>query len=213
MIRIEKFIFNPFSENTYLLYDETGECIIIDPGCYERFEENIIAEFLLSQNLKLVKQVFTHCHIDHIFGVNFIFNQYGLKPEIHKAALPFIIKGPQQASFYGFDMPKITEPGSFIVEGDKIKFGNSELDVVYTPGHADGSICFINHPQKFVITGDVLFRESIGRTDFPTGDFDLLMESIRTKLFVLDDDFIVYSGHGEETTIGYEKMNNPFIRF
>jgi glyoxylase-like metal-dependent hydrolase (beta-lactamase superfamily II) len=114
---------------------------------------------------------------------------------------------------YGFEMQKVVEPKSFIEEGDKVKFGNSELSVVYTPGHADGSICFINYPDKFVITGDVLVRESIGRTDFPTGDFDLLMESIRTKLFVLDDDFTVYSGHGEETTIGYEKMNNPFIRF
>jgi glyoxylase-like metal-dependent hydrolase (beta-lactamase superfamily II) len=213
MIRIEKFIFNPFSENTFLLYDETGECIIIDPGCYERFEENIIAEFLLSKNLKLVRQVFTHCHIDHIFGINFIYDKFGLKPEIHKKALPFLINASQHARMFGFEMPKLVEPISFIAEGDKVKFGNSELDVVYTPGHADGSVCLINFPQKFVITGDVLFRESIGRTDFPTGDFDLLMESIQTKLFTLDDDFVVYSGHGEETTIGYEKINNPFIRF
>jgi len=213
MVSIEKFVFSPFAENTYILYDESSDCIIIDPGCYEPREENLLVDFINFKKLNPVKQIFTHCHVDHIFGANFVFNKYGLKPEIHKAALPFIINGPQQASFYGFDMPKIAEPGAFIAEGDKIKFGNSELDVVYTPGHADGSICFINYPDKFVITGDVLFRESIGRTDFPTGDFDLLMESIRTKLFVLDDDYIVYSGHGEETTIGYEKLNNPFINF
>ena len=213
MITIEKFVFSPFSENTYLLYDETSECIIVDPGCYDRQEEKILVEFIQAKKLKPVRQIFTHCHVDHIFGANFIFKTYNLKPEIHKAALPFLVNGHEQGRMYGFDMAKVVEPGSFIAEGDKIKFGNSELGVVYTPGHADGSVCFINYPQKFVITGDVLFRESIGRTDFPTGDFDLLMESIRTKLFTLDDDFVVYSGHGEETTIGYEKMNNPFIRF
>jgi hydroxyacylglutathione hydrolase len=213
MITIEKFVFNPFSENTYLLYDETGECVIIDPGCYDRYEEKILVEFINSNKLKPVRQIFTHCHVDHIFGANFLFKTFNLIPEIHKAALPFLANGQEQGRTFGFDMPKVTEPGRFIAEGDKVKFGNSELDIVYTPGHADGSICFINYPQKFVITGDVLFRESIGRTDFPTGDFDLLMESIRSKLFVLDDEFIVYSGHGEETTIGYEKRTNPFINF
>jgi hydroxyacylglutathione hydrolase len=213
MVTIEKFVFNPFSENTYLLYDETIEAIVIDPGCYQNYEEKILSDFLQSKNLKLVKQVFTHCHIDHIFGVNFIHSQFGLTPEIHQKALPFLSGAPQHARMFGFEMPKQVEPKYFLSEGDKVKFGKTELSVVYTPGHADGSVCFINYPQKFVITGDVLFRESIGRTDFPTGDFDVLMESIRTKLFVLDDDFIVYSGHGEETTIGYEKLNNPFIRF
>jgi glyoxylase-like metal-dependent hydrolase (beta-lactamase superfamily II) len=212
MISIKKFVFSPFSENTYLLYDGTGECIIIDPGCYDQHEENTFVDFINSKNLKPVKQVFTHCHIDHIFGINYIYEKYGLKPEIHKKALPFLINAPQHAAMFGFEIPKLVEPESFINEGDKVKFGNSELDVVYTPGHADGSICFINQSQKFVLTGDVLFRESIGRTDFPTGDFDVLMESIRTKLFTLDDEFIVYSGHGEETSIGYEKLNNPFIR-
>jgi hydroxyacylglutathione hydrolase len=213
MVSKEKFIFSPFSENTYVLYDETNDCIIIDPGCYEPREENLLADFINFKKLNPVKQIFTHCHVDHVFGANFIFKKYGLKPEIHNAALPFLVNSREQAQMYGFEMHKVVEPGSFIKEGDKVKFGNAELDVVYTPGHADGSVCFINYPQKFVITGDVLFRESIGRTDFPTGNFYVLMESIRTKLFVLDDDFIVYSGHGEETSIGYEKMNNPFIRF
>lgn len=213
MISIEKFIFSPFAENTYILYDETDDCIIIDPGCYEPREENLLADFINFKKLNPVKQIFTHCHVDHIFGANFIFKTYNLKPEIHKAALPFLVNGHEHGRMYRFEMVKVVEPGSFIAEGDKIEFGNSELVVVYTPGHADGSVCFINHPQKFVITGDVLFRDSIGRTDFPTGDFDLLMETIQTKLFTLGDDFVVYSGHGEETTIGYEKLNNPFIRF
>ncbi len=213
MINIKKFVFSPFSENTYLLYDETGECIIIDPGCYSPYEENILTGFIKSNNLKPVRQIFTHCHIDHIFGINFIHEQFGLNPEIHRAALPFLTNATQHAGMFGFEIQKPVKPKTFIAEGDKIKFGSSELDVVYTPGHADGSICFINFPQKFVITGDVLFRDSIGRTDLPTGDFDLLMDSIHTKLFTLDDDFTVYAGHGEDTTIGYEKVNNPFIRF
>jgi glyoxylase-like metal-dependent hydrolase (beta-lactamase superfamily II) len=132
---------------------------------------------------------------------------------MHKGGLPFFEKGHEQARVYGFSIKKTIQPEKFINDNDLVTFGNSELNVVYTPGHADGSICFINHTQKFVITGDVLFRDSIGRTDFPTGDFDLLMESIHNRLFTLGEDYTVYPGHGPETSIGYEKMNNPFIRF
>jgi glyoxylase-like metal-dependent hydrolase (beta-lactamase superfamily II) len=213
MITVEKFVFNPFQENTYILSDETGECVIIDPGCYDKREKDYLQDFIKTQNLKPVKSLFTHCHVDHILGNNFVAKTWGLKPEIHKAGLPFLVNGHQQGRIYGFEIEKNIEPENFIEEGDKIQFGNSELDVVYTPGHADGSICFISHTQKFVIVGDVLFRDSIGRTDFHTGDFDILMQSIHTKLFTLDDEFTVYSGHGPETTIGYEKVNNPFIRF
>jgi glyoxylase-like metal-dependent hydrolase (beta-lactamase superfamily II) len=213
MVTVEKFVFNPFQENTYILSDKTGECVIIDPGCYDKNEKEYLKDFIHNQKLKPVKLLYTHCHVDHILGNNFVAETWGIKPEIHKAGLPFLVNGHQQGRVYGFEMEKNIEPESFIEEGDKIKFGNSELDVVYTPGHADGSICFICHPQQFVIVGDVLFRDSIGRTDFPTGDFDLLMQSIHTKLFTLDDGFTVFSGHGPETTIGYEKLNNPFIKF
>lgn len=212
MINIEKFVFNPFQENTFVLFDETKECIIVDPGCYEEHEQKQLQDFISTNGLKLVKQIYTHCHVDHILGNNFIIKTYGLKPEIHKAGLPFLLNGHEQGRIYGFQMEENETTDSFIEEGDIIKFGNSELKVVYTPGHADGSICFINDDQKFVITGDVLFRDSIGRTDFPTGDFDVLMQSIHQKLFTLDDDFTVYCGHGPETSIGYEKVNNPFIR-
>jgi len=213
MITIEKFVFNAFQENTFLLYDETKECIIIDPGCYEEHEKNHLQDFISSNGLKPVKQIYTHCHVDHILGNNFIIETYGLKPEIHEAGLQFLLRGHEQGRIYGFQMEENAPTDLFIKEGDIVKFGNSELKVVYTPGHADGSICFINDDQKFVITGDVLFRDSIGRTDFPTGDFDVLMQSIHEKLFTLEDDFTVYCGHGPETSIGYEKVNNPFIRF
>ncbi len=212
MITIERFVFNAFQENTFLLYDETGECIIIDPGCYDQHEQVELVHFIDSKNLKPVKLLYTHCHIDHILGNNFICETYNLKPEIHKAGLPFLLNGHKQGELYGFYLQKITEPENFIEDGDSIRFGHSVLRVAYTPGHADGSVCFINEEQKFVITGDVLFHEGIGRTDFPTGDFNLLMESIRTKLFSLEDDFVAWPGHGPETTIGHEKMNNPFVR-
>ncbi len=213
MITIEKFVFNPFQENTYILFDETGECIIIDPGCMDQREQNEIAVFISSRKLKPIRLIYTHCHIDHVVGNNFICETYDLKPEIHKAGLSFFQNSHKQAKIYGFEMSPNIEPGHFIEHGERIQFGNSELRAVYTPGHVDGHLCFINESQKFVITGDVLFKDSIGRTDFPTGDFDKLMESIHQQLFTLDDDYLVYCGHGPETRIGYEKVNNPFIRF
>lgn len=213
MITIEKFVFNPFQENTFLLFDETKECILVDPGCYSEDEKSELVNFINSKNLKPIKQIYTHCHVDHILGNNFIYNTFGLKPEIHEAGLKFLQNGHTQGQVYGFEMDVNVEPELFIEHGDIVKFGNSQLKAVYTPGHADGSICFISNNDRFVITGDVLFRDSIGRTDFPTGDFDILMESIHQQLFILDDDFTVYCGHGPETSIGYEKVNNPFIRF
>lgn len=213
MITIEKFVFNPFQENTYVLYDETGECAIIDPGCFEKSEEEELAGFISDKKLKPVRLIYTHNHGDHMFGNNFVCETYGLKPEIHKEGLPFFLGAQEQGKMYGFSVDAPIEPERFIEDNEIVKFGNSELKALYTPGHVDGSLCFVNYPQKFVITGDVLFKDSIGRTDFPSGDFDLLMESIHTRLFTLPDDFTVYPGHGPETRIGYEKLNNPFIRF
>jgi len=175
MITIEKIVFNPFQENTFVLFDETKECIIVDPGCYEEHEKEHLQDFITTNNLKPKKQIYTHCHVDHILGNNFIIETYGLKPEIHKAGLQFLLNGHEQGRIYGFQIEENAATDAFIEEGDIIKFGNSELKVVYTPGHADGSICFINDNQKFVITGDVLFRDSIGRTDFPTGAADVKM--------------------------------------
>ncbi len=213
MIQIEKFAVNPFQENTYVLHDETRECIIIDPGFYEDHERTELATYVSANDLKPVRLIYTHCHVDHVLGNNFICNAYDLLPEMHPEGLPFLQHIQAQARNYGFHTETPIEPRTFIEHGDLVRFGNSELKAVYTPGHVDGHLCFIHYPQKFVITGDVLFRDSIGRTDFPTGDFDRLMDSIHNQLFTLEDDFTVYCGHGPETTIGYEKVNNPFIRF
>ena len=213
MIKIEKFVFNPFQENTFVIYDETKECLIIDPGCMDRHECSEMTVFISAKGLKPVRLLYTHCHVDHVVGNNFVCENYELKPELHKAGLPFLKESPRHGQIYGFDIPQPVLPENFLEHGDIIQFGHSELKVVYTPGHVDGHVCFINEKQHFVITGDVLFKDSIGRTDFPTGDFDKLMNSIHSQLFTLDDDYKVYCGHGQETSIGYEKVNNPFIKF
>lgn len=212
MITIEKFVFNPFQENTYIVYDETKDCIIIDPGCYDSYEQKHLAQLVKSFDLKPVCLINTHCHVDHILGNNYVVAKYDLQQCIHKAGLGFLRDAHKHAGMYGIDMEPLAGPVKFLEEGDTVGLGNSGLEVLYTPGHADGSICLLSRNDRFVITGDVLFRDSIGRTDFPTGDFDLLMQSIRDKLFILGDDFTVYPGHGPETTIGHEKVNNPFVR-
>lgn len=211
MIQIQGFVFNPFEENTYILFDETKECIIIDPGCFNQSEQEEIVQFIKDEELKPVRLLNTHCHIDHVFGNTFIAKKYNLPLEIHKEDLQTLHSLPQVSSLYGLGAEESIEPAKFLEEGDKVTFGNSSLDVLFTPGHSPGSICFVSHEDKFIIGGDVLFYGSIGRTDLPGGDHETLLDSIRTKLFPLDDDFVVFSGHGKETTIGYEKQNNPFL--
>jgi len=211
MIKIQRFVFNPFSENTYLLYDETGKAVIIDAGCSNTNEEEELSEFISNMNLEPVYHLLTHTHIDHIFGMGFIFRKYGLRPMIHKRALPFLESAGTQAKMFGVDEIEVVEPVAFIDEASEISFGNSILKVLYTPGHVDGHLCFISHEQKFVIVGDVLFRESVGRWDLPSGNETVLMNSIKNKLFTLDKDFVIFPGHGPETTIGHEIYNNPYV--
>lgn len=211
MITIQVFTFNPFQENTYILYDETKECVVIDPGCSNKSEQEDIVGFITQEELKPVRLLNTHCHIDHVFGNSFIAKKYNLGLEIHKEDLQTLHSLPQVSHLYGLNAEESVEPSSFLNEGDQIKFGNSVLDIVFTPGHSPGSICFISKEDKIVIGGDVLFHGSIGRTDLPGGDHETLLSSIREKLFVLDGDYVVLSGHGDETTIGFEKANNPFL--
>ncbi|MCX6245127.1 MAG: MBL fold metallo-hydrolase [Bacteroidetes bacterium] len=212
MIKTEKYVFNNFQVNSFILYDDSGECVIIDAACYDEREKQQVMEFIEGNSLKLVRNLNTHCHIDHVLGNGFISEIYGIRPEYHEASVPLLFAAPEIAASFGFVLRQIPEPARYLQDGETIRFGSSELKVLYTPGHADGSVCFYNKENGFVITGDVLFRDTIGRTDLPTGNFDLLMKSIREKLFTLPDDTKVYAGHGPETTIGYEKMNNPFIR-
>lgn len=211
MIQIKKFIFNPFQVNTFVLYDETKECVIIDPGCSDEAESQELMDFIKKEGLKPVRMLLTHTHVDHVMGINMLEEMLGIKAEAHEAGLVFLDHTISTAATYGISIDKNPSVDIYIKEGDEITFGKSKLDVLYTPGHADGSVCFLSRKDGFVIVGDVLFQMSIGRTDFPTGDYDLLKQNIFEKLFTLPDDTVVYSGHGPETSIGFEKSNNPFL--
>ncbi|MEI6681595.1 MAG: MBL fold metallo-hydrolase [Bacteroidota bacterium] len=212
MVNIAKFIFNSFMVNTYLLYDESGECIVIDAACFEPGEEEALKDFVVKNNLTPVRNLNTHCHVDHVLGNDFIARTYGIYPEYHKNSVAFFDTLKEIGASFGYSIDQVPDAKRFLVANETVQWGNSELKVLFTPGHAEGSVCFYNEAQGFVITGDVLFRDTIGRTDLPTGDFDQLMVSIKTKLFTLPDETVVYPGHGPETSIGYEKDNNPFIR-
>ena len=161
MIKVHKFVFNAFQENTYLVYDDTGECLIIDPGCQEPYEEQQLSSFIESQKLKLVGHLYTHGHIDHILGNAWVYNTYGLKPVMHKGSLQFFMNAGDHGKMFGIEIEEIIKPVDFLEDGDHVRFGGSSLEVLHTPGHVDGHLCFANHEAQFVITGDVLFKDSI----------------------------------------------------
>lgn len=211
MIHVQKFTFNPIQENTYLLYDETGDCIIVDPGCYYDYEQKELAGFIASNNLVPVKIVNTHCHFDHILGVNYCRTTYRIPFLAHRDDAFLIEQAPAQGDLFGVPVEPIDPPDEFIAEGDQIRFGNSVLELIHVPGHAPGSLVIYQPGQKFMLAGDVLFYGSIGRTDLPRGSYDQLVDNIKSKLLVLPDDVLVYSGHGPETSIGFEKNTNPFL--
>lgn len=212
-MKLEYFTFNPFQENTYVLYDNSKECIIVDPGCYTIPEQNQLAQFIEENDLIPKKLVCTHFHLDHIFGNQFVTNKWNLQIEGHSADIPTLEMGEKSAAIYGFDNYIPSPPiDHFIEEGDQIKFGNTVLDVLFVPGHAPGHIALVHHESKTVINGDVLFQGSIGRTDLPGGDFATLEKSIKEKLYTLPEDYVVYAGHGPSTTIGFEKQHNGFVR-
>lgn len=211
MVTIKQLVFNGFQVNTYLLWDETKECVIIDAANSNTAEDQRLTEIIEKELLNPVLHINTHCHVDHVLGGSFVENKFGLGVSIHPESQGFLAKAKDQAAMYGFLLDATANVSQLLKDGDKVKFGNSELEIVYTPGHAAGSICLINHESKFVITGDVLFCDSIGRTDLPTGNFDVLKHSIENKLFTLPDVYTVYPGHGPDTSIGYERINNPFL--
>ena len=211
MISIHSFVFSPFQENTYILFDETNQCIIIDPGCYDNLERMALANFIEDNNLTPVKLINTHCHLDHVFGNGFVAEKYNLQLEINKLDQPVLDSYLTVASIYSLNAQPSPNPAIFLEEGDIIEFGNSTLQILFTPGHSPGSISFYNNEQKIILVGDVLFYGSIGRTDIPGGNHETLINSINTKLLRLEDDYKVYSGHGQPTTIGFERNNNPFL--
>lgn len=211
MISVHFFTFSPIAENTYILFDETKECVIIDPGCYDDRERAELADFIKSKGLKPVKLLNTHCHLDHVFGNEFIAKKYNLKLEAHRNEIPVLDAFLRSAAMYGLNAEPSPEISTFLAEGDIIQFGNSSLEILFTPGHSPGSITFFNRDQQLMISGDVLFYGSVGRSDLPGGNHATLINSIKSKLLPLGDAFKVYSGHGPVTTIGFERVHNPFL--
>jgi hydroxyacylglutathione hydrolase len=211
MLSVKSFLFNPIQENTYVVFNERDACFIIDPGCYFGNERRALEEFLIEQELTPKYLLNTHCHLDHVFGNKFIYDTFGLTLHLHKNEKLLLEYAPKSGLQWNMPFENYRGALNFIEEGEVIRLGGSELKILFTPGHSPGSVCFYCEKQGFIIGGDVLFRASIGRTDLPGGDYDTLISSIRQKLFVLPDEVIVYPGHGEPTTIGYEKAHNPFL--
>lgn len=212
MANVQYFPLNPFSENTYIIYDETKECIIIDPGCYTPAEREHLSNFISKEGLKPVRLLNTHCHLDHVFGNRYIAEEYVLGLEIHKGEVPVLESFMPTAQMYGIPhVQQSPDPVSFLEPGEFIEFGNSRLAILFTPGHSPASVSFYSEEDGFIIGGDVLFQGSIGRTDLPGGNLDTLMKSIEREFMSLPDHTIVYSGHGPATTVGKERQSNPFI--
>ena len=212
-MQIQVFTFNQFFENTIIVFDKTKECVIIDPGCYTISEKDTLQKYISINNLVPVKLINTHCHIDHILGNNFIAKTYDLELEMNANDMELIKSSNEIAQLYGFtDYEMSPLPKKFLNEGDTLEFGNSQFKVLFTPGHAPGHISLYSEKDGLLISGDVLFNNSIGRTDLPGGNYDLLIESIKNKILTLNDNTIVYCGHGPSTTIGNERLNNPFLK-
>lgn len=211
MASVAAFEFNLYHENTYLVWDESGECIIFDPGMYEASERMVFDDFIAEKDLKPVRLINTHCHIDHVLGNKYISEKYNLDLEVNEIEIPLLNEVPNYGLQFGLMPEPSPQPKYFLEDGDIIKFGDTSLKTLFTPGHSPGHLCFYSEKDAFLIGGDVLFHLSIGRTDLPGGDFPTLEKAIKEKLYVLPDETIVYPGHGTQTSIGFEKKHNPFV--
>ena len=213
-MKIKKFEFNMFPVNCYLLIDEESkEAVVIDAGCFYDEEKQTLKNYIDSHSLSLKHVLNTHLHLDHLFGNPFLFKEYGLRPEAGQQDEFWLAQVSSHSRMFGFrydeEQPAL---GRYICHGDKISFGNIELEAIHVPGHSPGSMVYYCRKENCIFSGDVLFQGSIGRADLAGGNFDELREGICSHLFVLPEDTKVYPGHGHSTTIGYEKKNNPFFR-
>ena len=212
MIALERIVFNNFQVNTYIIYDETGECLIVDPACDGSSEQLALEELIKSKNLTPVGQVYTHCHVDHVLGMQFIADRFGIPAKAHREDEKLLKNAPIMGEVLGFQLEELPQLDGYLESGDRVNFGNSSVEVRHIPGHSMGSVGFYTAEANFVITGDALFAGGIGRTDLPGGDYDELIESIQNQLFVLPDITTIYPGHGPASTIGKEKEANPFFQ-
>jgi hydroxyacylglutathione hydrolase len=211
-VKYQPFTFNPFEENTYVLYDETMECIIVDPGCYSESERKQLVDFIETNGLKPVRILLTHTHIDHILGNNFLIGKYNLPIQMCFIETQMLHAAREYGHMWGIDVEPSPDPEMPVLETKEITFGNTTLVPLFTPGHSPGSFSYLHRESKNLFSGDVLFMQSIGRTDLPGGDYAMLIKSIREKLLVLDDDIKVHPGHGPSTTVASERKHNPFLQ-
>lgn len=212
MTEIKSFVFSPFSENTYVLFDETKEAIVIDPGCYTQAEKEELRDYIKTNELNLKAILLTHAHLDHVFGAAYIRRTFGVDVYMHPLDKPILADFETRCKTWGIPGAEPVEAQHFFEEGDTFTFGNTTLEIIHVPGHAPGHAAFIHRSDGFVIGGDCLFHRSIGRTDLPLGDYDTLIHSIKTKFFTLPDNYVVYAGHMQPTVIGEEKKLNPFLQ-
>ena len=213
MLKIQKFVFNPFSENTYIVWDDNSKNgAIIDPGCNDDNEREAVDNFIRSNLLNLKFLINTHCHIDHIFGNAYIKKNYGVKFLAPEKDVPLLDMMMNVAKMYAVELVPSPPPDELIFDEQKFLLGKTEGKFLFTPGHSPGEVCLYFEKDKICFTGDVLFNKNIGRTDLPGGNYDVLIDSIENKLFTLPDDVTIYPGHGAASTIGDEKKNNPFFR-
>ncbi len=212
MFQIKSFTFNPVQENTYLLYNEHNECIIIDPGCYFDAEKEELKSFIANHKLQPKILLNTHCHLDHVFGNKFIAEEFKLTLNTHHLEKEILEMAPTSGLMFNLPFDNYQGGVVYLEEGDFVTLREDKLEVIHAPGHSPGSICFYCEKQHFIIGGDVLFKNSIGRTDLPYGSHESLLKNIKEKLFKLPSDVKVYPGHGTETTIGQEIKENPFLQ-
>lgn len=212
MLTIQKFTFSPIQENTYVIYNEQGECCIIDPGCYFGNERIELKEFIEENRLTPKYLLNTHCHLDHVFGNKFVHDTWGLTLHLHEKEKVVLDFAPASGLKWGLPFDNYKGDLIYLREGEAIRLGNDRLNILFTPGHSPGHVSFYCPEQQFILSGDVLFQRSIGRTDLPGGNFEVLANTIRKQLYTLPNETVVYSGHGDETTIGAEKIHNPFVK-
>ena len=212
MLTVKAFSFNPVEENTYILYNEKKECCIIDPGFYFPAEREKFKGFIEETNLQPTLLLNTHCHLDHVFGNKFVHDTWGLSLHIHEKEKQMLDLAPASGEMWQLPFENYEGELIFFKEKSGVKIGNDALEIRFAPGHSPGHVCFYDEADGFAISGDVLFHGSIGRTDLPGGDFHTLINSIQTQLFTLPDETKIYCGHGPMTTVGFEKMNNPFVK-
>jgi hydroxyacylglutathione hydrolase len=211
MLQIKSFTFSPIAENTYVLFNEHKNAIIIDPGCYYDNEKDALKDWITEKKLTVTHLLNTHCHLDHVFGNKFVAETYSLHLHMHPLETPVLDYATTSGLNFNLPFDNYTGQKIFLTEGQHIQLNDDSLQVIHTPGHSPGSVSFYCAAQHFIISGDVLFRQSVGRTDLPGGDFNILAQSIKTKLYNLPTHTSVHSGHGEATTIGYEMRNNPYV--